>query len=242
MIKAIVIDDEQDARETIKNIVNNYSNKVQVIDEANNVSSGLELIKKVNPDLVYLDINMPDGTGFDLLSKIDNYNFQVIFTTAHDTYAIKAFKFSAIEYLLKPVDPEELLKASEKASKTIDNKIVQDKILNFLSQQKAETNSTIVLSTSESIYIIKINEIIRCKADVNYTEFYLTDDRKILVSKPLKEYVELLSDHSFFRPHQSHLINTKFITQYNKKDGGYIIMSDNSQVPVSKRNKESLLK
>jgi two-component system LytT family response regulator len=240
MISVVVIDDEPRARETIINILALSNTELQIIGEANDVQSGYDLIIKSNPDLVLLDINLPDGNGFDLIKKFEQINFKLIFITAHEEYAIKAFRISALDYILKPVTAAHLLTAIDKACNHIKREDTELKFATFLSN--LEKIRKIVLKTSESIHIININDIIRCEADVNYTTFYLLNSERLLVSKTLKEYAELLEPTGFYRTHQSHLVNIEHISRYDRMEGGHLVMIDNSIVPVSTRKKEELFK
>jgi two-component system LytT family response regulator len=181
-----------------------------------------------------------DGTGFDLLKKFEKISFRVIFITAHEEHAIKAFKFSALDYILKPITAGELLNAVEKFK---DLRIKEDtglKLSAFLSN--LDKIKKIVLKTAESIHIVNVKNIIRCESDVNYTTFYMENGEKLLVSKTLKEYADLLESSGFYRPHQSHLINLEHILRYDKSEGGHLVMADESIVPVSSRKKEELFR
>ncbi|MFC2106842.1 LytR/AlgR family response regulator transcription factor [Bacteroidota bacterium] len=244
MIRTLVIDDEVKARETIIDMLNLFCKEVDVLGEASSVSTGYEMIKHYKPDLILLDIKMNDGTGFDLLKKFDKIDFYVIFITAFDEYAIDAFKFSAIDYLLKPIDPDELTDSVLKVEKRME----QDNYslhLNTFFDNLESTNSKIkklVLKTSDSVHVVSLNEIIRCQSDKNYTHFFTIHNERIIVSKTLKEFEELLSNYDFFRAHQSHLINLNFIKRFEKMNGGNLVMKDNSKVPVSFRKKEELMK
>jgi two-component system LytT family response regulator len=241
MIRAIVIDDEQESRNTVINILDNFCKNVHVIAQAENVKEGKETIEKEKPDVVFLDIQMPDGTGFDLLEKLTEVNFQVIFVTAYDQYALKAIKFSAIDYLLKPVDPQQLIDAVEKLKTSeTDFGLISKQISTLLKNKNGFERIT--LPTFEGLRFIILNDIIRCEADNNYTNFYLNSGEKVLVTKTLKEYDESLSEEDFIRVHQSHLVNSKYIDRYMKGDGGTIIMTDGSHVEVSRRRKEEFLK
>ncbi len=240
MTSIVVIDDEPKARETIINILALCPVDISVVGEAEDVQSGYDIILKKKPDLVLLDINLPDGTGFDILKKFDKIRFKIIFITAHEEHAIKAFKFSALDYILKPVTAGELIGAIEKAAETINKEETEIKFSAFLSN--LDRIKKIVLRTAESIHIISIEDIIRCEADVNYTTFYLKNGEKLLVSKTLKEYAELLEHSDFYRTHQSHLVNLEHISRYDKMEGGHLVMIDESIVPVSTRKKEQLFK
>ncbi|MCD4682131.1 MAG: LytTR family DNA-binding domain-containing protein [Bacteroidales bacterium] len=240
MISVVVIDDEQKARETIINILALSNTNLNVVGEADDINSAYDLINKKHPDLVLLDINLPDGTGFDLIKMFSRINFKVVFITAHEEYAIKAFKFTALDYILKPITAGDLLQAVEKANESINKEENELKINTFLSN--LEKIKKIVLKTSESIHIVRIKNIIRCEADVNYTTFYLDNDEKLLVSKTLKEYAELLDSSGFFRTHQSHLVNQDHILRYDKTEGGHLVMDNESIVPVASRKKDELFK
>ncbi|MBN3036532.1 MAG: response regulator transcription factor [Bacteroidales bacterium] len=240
MISVAVVDDEQKARETIINILRMGSPDIEVAGEAESVSSGYELISSRQPDVVLLDINLSDGTGFDLVRRFDPENFKVIFITAHEEYAIKAFKFSAIDYILKPVVAGDLLQALEKARKSINREETGVKLATLLSN--LEKIRKIVLKTAESIHIVHIRNIIRCEADVNYTRFFLDSGERLLVSRTLKEFEEMLETAGFFRIHQSHLVNLEHVRRYDKADGGFLIMDDGSEVPVASRKKDDLFR
>jgi two-component system LytT family response regulator len=241
MIRALIIDDEQESRNTVQNILDNFCKNVQVVGQAEGVKTGLNKINAENPDVVFLDIQMPDGTGFDLLERLDDVQFQVIFVTAYDQYALKAIKFSALDYILKPVDPQQLIDAVEKLSKPKNDIGLISKQISTLLRNK-NGFERITLPTFDGLRFIILKDIIRCEADSNYTNFYLNSGEKILVTKTLKEYDETLSDLDFIRVHQSHLVNSKYIERYIKGDGGTIIMTDGSQVEVSRRRKEEFLK
>ncbi len=244
MIRTLVIDDEVKARETIIDMLNLFCKDIDVIGEASSVSTGIEMINHYNPDLILLDIRMTDGTGFDLLKKLDKIDFYVIFITAFEEYAIDAFKFSAINYLLKPIDPDELTESVSKVKDRLEKDDYSLHINTFFDNLESSNNKTkkLVLKTSDSIHIVSLNEIIRCQSDKNYTHFFTINNGKIIVSKTLKEYEEMLSDFDFFRAHQSHLINLNFIKRFDKVEGGVLVMKDNSKVPVSFRKREELMK
>lgn len=241
-IRTVIVDDELRARETIKEMLGIYCPNIEVVGEGIDVLSGLQTIKKLTPDLVFLDIKMPDGTGFDLLKRIDKKEFALIFLTAFDEYAIKAFKFSAIDYLLKPLDPDELITAVKRVEENLITPYSQiAHLLDNVNSIKRESKK-IVLKTAESIYLVNVNEIIRCEATGNYTQFFLKDQKPVLVSKTLKDYDEILSDFGFFRVHQSHLVNLKHIIRLDKADGGTLILNYDQKTPVSTRRKEALIK
>lgn len=241
-IRTVIIDDEIGAREAISDMIKIYCSEIEIIGEADSVLTGLQLIKQEQPDLIFLDIKMKDGTGFDLLNRVSNKEFAIVFLTAYDEYAIKAFKFSAIDYLLKPLDPDDLIKTLNKVSKYLNFEKQQlSQLINNLNSIKKESKK-MVLKTMESIFLINIPDIIRCEATGNYTRFILKNQKPVLVSKTLKEYDELLKEYHFFRVHQSHLVNLNHIIRMDKADGGTLVMVDKQSVPVSTRRKEALIK
>jgi two-component system LytT family response regulator len=242
MIRALVIDDVKNARELLIRYLSNYCPEIEVVAEAGGVTSGLEAISKYSPDVVFLDILMADGTGFNLLEKLGKITFKTIFVTAYSDFAIKAFKFSAVDYLLKPIDIEELKTAVKKIGLSPalhSSKEMIDVLLDNISNHK-NTSGNIVLSSQENSRIVRIDEIVRCEARDNYTLFNLLGGEVILVTKTLKEYDELLSEYGFVRVHKSHLINSSYIQKYIKSDKSYLVTIDNSQVPVSLRKKKEV--
>jgi len=231
--KAIVIDDESRTQELIAKMIRSFNLNIEVIAEGNSVRSGIKAIQTFKPDIVFLDIQMPDGTGFDLLDALPTKNFEVVFVTAYEEYAIKAIKFSALDYILKPVDPEELRAATENAIVALNNKR-DSSLFDALQYNTSEhKKKRLVLKTLESVHVVNLEEIIRCESDRNYTSFYLTDGKRILVSKTLKEFEFLLKDYNFLRVQQSHLINLDFVERYDKTEGGSVIMKDGTPIPLS---------
>jgi len=240
---AILIDDELSAREALRSLLENFVEGVEIVAEANGVATGLEVIKSHQPDIVFLDINMPSGTGFDLLEQLEEVNFCLIFVTAYDQYAIKAIKFSALDYLLKPVDLQEL-RQTIKRIKKISNEQSHN-YSNLLKTYKANNSSsigTIALPTIEGYDIVKIKDVIRCEAEKNYTTFFLANGKKIVVSKTLKEFDDLLQEHNFIRIFQSHLVNLTFVKKYIRGRGGFVEMEDGIQLPVSREKKAELIR
>ena len=244
IMKTIIIDDEARTRKSIADMLKFCQQDLSIVAEAEDVASGVAAITEHKPDLILLDINMPDGTGFDLLKKLNEIHFKIIFITAYEEYAVRAFEFSAIDYILKPVDPKKLFDAIDKAHHLVEQENVSLKLNALFSNLENSTseNKKLVLKTAESIYIINTNDVIRCESDGGYTQFYLIDGKKILVSKNLKEYEDMLDGYGFYRIHQSHIINLKYIDHYSKIEGGAVIMKDNSNLPVARRKKESFLK
>ena len=242
MKKIVIIDDENRTRELISKMIDSFGFEVVTIPEGENVQSGIEAIEKHQPDIVFLDIQMPDGTGFDVIRSVENKNFEVIFITAHEEFAIKAIKFSALDYLLKPIDSSELKSALEKALDTIDQKKESSQFEALQNNIQPNEKRRLVLKTQESVHVVELDQIIRCEADRNYTSFFLKDSKKILVSKTLKEYETLLSAHNFLRVQQSHLVNIEYVDRYDKKNGGAVVMKDGSEVPLSPAKRELFFK
>jgi len=243
MIRTVIIEDEKKSREALNVLLTRYCKNVEVVAEADGVSSGIKAIRELVPDAVFLDIQMPDGSGFRLLEEVGEIKFEIIFVTAFDQYAIKAIKYSALDYLLKPIIPGELVKAVEKVEKKKRASQINKNIKVLLENIKSTGAKPhkIVLSTSEKIHIVEVDNIIRCESDNYYTRFLFKDGGMVLVSKTLKENEELLKDHNFIRPHKSHLVNIKYIKSFIKHDGGYIVMTDGSKVPVSRRKREKVV-
>ena len=243
MIKAIIVDDEQRSRDALNGLIERYCPEVFIIAQANGCQDGIEKAQKFNPDLVFLDIQMPDGSGFNFLEAFEKFNFEVIFTTAHDQYAIKAIRYSALDYLLKPIDPDELKAAVRKFMQNQDKGQINNNIKVLLENLKNPSNESkkIILSTSEGMHIVSTDDIIRCESDDYYTKFFFLNATSILISKTLKQNEAILSDFNFIRPHKSHLINIKYIKSYLKVDGGYILMTDGSKIPVSRSKRERMV-
>jgi two-component system LytT family response regulator len=242
-MKVLIIDNEAPLRSSLKAILKAFCPEADSIEEADGVFSGLQKIKSFQPDIVFLDVEMDDGTGFDLMKQIPNTNFQLIFVTAHNKYAIEAFRFSAIDYLLKPVDPDVLQQSIQKAINNIRSKDL-GKQIEFLLHQlngKHEHEKRIVLKDIDNIYFVKVSEILYCMAEGTYTIFYFKNSQPVIVSKNLKEYEMLLEPLGFIRSHHSYLVNPEKITRFDKTDGGQLILEDESKVPLAQRKKEWVL-
>jgi two-component system, LytTR family, response regulator len=240
-MKILLIDNEDEVRTTLKTMVVNCNNEIYEIDEANGVATGLEKIQFFNPDIVFLDVEMNDGTGFDLLKKINNPTFQLIFTTAHNQYALQALKCSAIDYLLKPIDPAELKISLQKAMAQIDGSNMQKQLEVLLSQLSLKTgiDKQIVLKDIDKTYFVKINDILFCEAEGSYTKFYIAHSEPIMVSHNLRSYEEMLEPAGFIRTHHSCLVNPQHIKIYDRKtDGGILVLEGGFSVPVSQRKKD----
>jgi two-component system LytT family response regulator len=245
MIRTIIIDDEQHCIDRLKHLLHEHcSASVQLLDAFQSIDDGTIAIKKYQPALIFLDVQLHDKTGFDLLRQFDEINFEVIFTTAHEKYAVQAFKFSAIDYLLKPVDADDLVHAVNKLQQKISKEEMSKKFdALFHNLKNIQSNSKrITVPTIKGFEFLQVNDIIRCQSDINYTIIFLKDKQKITVAKTLKEFEELLVEYNFYRVHNSHLINLSYIKSYNKGKGGTVTMSDNSEIEVSTRRKEDFLK
>ncbi len=242
-LKVVIVEDEKNSREGLRNLIEEFCTGTEVKGMASSVDEGIALIQAEKPDLVMLDIEMQTATGFDLLEKLGEVNFDVIFTTAYEQYAIKAIKFSAIDYLLKPIDVNELIQAVDRVKVKRNSHSSNQQVELLLKNLRLENPKThkITLSTSEGMVFIPVTDIIRCEAQGAYTTFYLKENKKILVSKNLKEYESLLHDYNFFRIHNSHLINLGEVERYIKSDGGYVVMKDGSQVAISNTRKDEFL-
>ena len=242
MIKAIIVDDEANCCEIIATLLERYCPQVKVADICYSGNTALSSIIEMNPDIVFLDIEMPHMNGFELLERLQTINFKLIFTTSYDQYAIKAIRFSAMDYLLKPIDREELQNAVKKALESLDRPNPQQ--LEVLLQKLNKTGNggqKIALPTMEGLQLIAIDTIISCTSERNYTIIYLKEKQKMVISRPLKEMEELLEDHSFLRVHHSYLVNLKEISKYIRGEGGYLLMSDGSVVDISRSKKELLV-
>jgi two-component system, LytTR family, response regulator len=243
MLNVVIIEDEAHGQETLKNLLKDYCENIEIAGIAGSVKEGIKAIEAIKPDLIFLDIELHTGTGFEILENVNRYDFEVIFTTAYENYAIKAIKFSAIDYLLKPIDITELREAVDKVRKRREQSLDNHKLLNFLKNLQGQNDSQkiITLATSEGMEFIPVADIIKLEANGSYTTFYLKQGRSLLVSKNLKEYENLLSEHGFFRVHHSCMINLNQVERYVKSEGGSIILKDGSQADISQKKKEKFL-
>lgn len=245
MIRALIIDDEEHCIEGLQNLlVNRHGNLVEVLGSAKTARDAIESIAVLEPDLVFLDVQMGEKTGFDILRSLPKIDFEIIFTTAFEKFALQAIKFSALDYLLKPIDVDELNAAIMKLINEKSRKKTADKI-NLLLQNTQKTDGLfkkIIVPTISGFEFIEIANIIRCESDSNYTSIYYKDKQKIVVSKTLKDFEEMLNDYNFFRVHNSHLINLAYIKRYHKGKGGSVTLTDGSEIEVSTRRKEDFLK
>ncbi len=243
MIKAILVDDEKHCRETLSIQLEKYCSEVQLLAQCSSAVQGLEAIAQYQPNVVFLDVEMPKMNGFEMLQQFSHIPFDVIFTTGYDAYAIKAIRFSAIDYLLKPVDKDELIKAVAKVTQKTGHNLTQQ--LHILLERLGDKHVSlqkIALPTLDGFELVALENILHCEADSNYTYVVLKHTKKVLVSRTLKEIEELLEGHAFLRIHHSHLVNLNEIVRYVRGEGGYVIMSDNTSITVSRSRKDALLK
>lgn len=244
MIKSILIDDEKHCLDTLSILLKEYCPDVQIIEQCHSGKEGLLSIKKANPDLVFLDIEMPGMNGFEMLEQLTGISFAIIFTTSYDQYAVRAIRFSALDYLLKPIDPNELISAVRKVMEQRHLPLAEQfQMLLKQIQNKDHQFSKIAVPTAEGFELIPADQVVRCEADDNYTHLFLKNKTKITACRTLKEMEEQLHDFTFFvRVHHSYIVNLNEITKYIRGEGGYLVMSDTSSVNVSRSRKEALLK
>lgn len=247
MIKAIIIDDEEHCIDRLAGLVERYCKEtLELVGSFRTVDDGLKAIRLLQPQLVFLDVQIQNKTGFDLLLEIREKHFEVIFTTAYEKYAVQAFRFSAIDYLLKPVNQEDLVEAVGKLSlkkpaDELSRKL--ETLLDNMEQLKQYTPpKKIIVPTIKGFELLPVIDIIRCQSDINYTTIFMKDRQKLVVAKTLKEFEDMLEEYNFFRVHNSHLINLAYVKSYNKGKGGSVLMIDNSEIDVSTRRKNDLLR
>jgi two-component system LytT family response regulator len=236
MIKALIVEDDPMSVELLRDFIEESNLDVAVLGHCGTVASAISKINKLNPQLVFLDVELSDGNGFDVLKEIATINFEVIVITSHDKYAMEAVKYSALDYLIKPIKGSDLNSALKKVQRRLG--VNSPKATNKVHHKLA---NKVAVPTFEGLLFIPIEEIIRIQSDRNYTDFHLTAKRKVVVTRSLKNYEELLSEFGFIRVHHSHLINMNHLTKYIKGVGGYVIMSDQSKVDVSRRKKDEFL-
>lgn len=240
MKQVVIIDDEEKSRLTLSSFIDKYCPGLQIAGQADGVQSGVNLIETTKPDVVFLDIEMNDGTGFDVIEALPERDFDVIFVTAYNQYALKAFRYSAVDYLLKPINPEELVQAVHKLSGT--ERIDQiEKKLEALIANKNRLEK-IAFPSMEGVRLENVKDIIYCESDNYYTIVHFTNDEKITVSKTLKEYDQMLSEEDFFRIHQKFLVNLSHLKNFSKSDGGFVTLSNGKELSVARRKKEELLR
>ncbi|MGX5858637.1 LytR/AlgR family response regulator transcription factor [Dyadobacter jiangsuensis] len=242
-MRAIIIDDEPNNIDNLRELLTRYCPAVNVVGYAGNADAGTELILSAAPELIFLDIQMPGKNGFDLLKSLATYDFEVIFVTGFEQYGIQAIRFSAIDYLLKPIDPQDLQHAVQRAAGKIEQKkhnAQLHNLMHFLMDSRQKSDHRIALSSARETRFVKTSDIVRCVAENNYTAFFLCGGEKLLVSKPMFEYDETLTGYGFLRCHHSHLVNKLYIKSLLKEDSGYLLLEDGSKVPVSRMKKDAV--
>lgn len=239
-ILTVIVDDEEKSLLSLKRMLLSCSAQVRILGEAKNVAEAVKVIDDQRPDLVFLDISMPDGEGFDVIGLTQWKNYEVVFVTAFEHYALKAFEFAAIHYLLKPVEEKDLLESLDRYEKRKGKHLLEEKWEVF-QQTISNKPQKIILPTLEGFMVINIDDIMRCEAEGNYTNFYLADYRKVMISKGLNNFEHILNDVNFCRVHHKHLINMKYVSHYNKGKGGVVLMKDKSEVDVSESRKKEFL-
>lgn len=243
MMRIVIIDDEDHVRDSLTKLLGKYCKDTVVAGTAFSVDSGIATIKEHHPDLILLDIQMNDGTGFDLLKQFPSPEFRVIFVTAFDQYAVQAFRFSAVDYILKPVNPDHLVSAVDRARQMI-REHYQLQLMTLEENLKAarRQDKKIIIKTSDQIHLLELRNMVSLESDSCYTTVSVADGSRIIVSKTLKEYEDMLSGCGFYRVHKSHLINLSHIKRFDKQDGGYIVLTSDQRIPVASRKREEMLK
>jgi len=242
-LRTLIVDDEQDAVEFITSLIGEYCASLEVTGKANNITQGAQLIRENKPDLLFLDVEMPNGSGFDLLEQFPEKPFDVIFITAFNHYAIKAIKFSAVDYILKPININEFIEAVTRVilKRSVKSPGGDENLKVLMENLRSPQPSRLAIPTADGMEYLNPKDIVRIEADRSYSWFFLSSNRKILVSKHLKEFQELLGDRSFFRSHNSHLVNLRYVRKFIRKEGGYIEMADSSLIPISRNKKDIFL-
>lgn len=244
-MKVLIIDDESKARSLLHTIISEYCLEIEIIFQAENLLKGIEIIKKEPINILFLDIEMPNHTGLQLFDflNIEEVNFEIIFTTAYSDYAIQAFEFSAIDYLLKPLRPNKVKEAVEKAKKSLEQNQLQQRLTELKQALSSEKFNKLALPVEDGVLFVKLEDIYFCEADGMYSKFYLKNNKKLLISKPLKYFTDLLDNKEmFYKPHRSYLVNLQYLQKLVKKEGTYLEMENNFLVPVSKEKREELMK
>jgi len=241
--KTIIIEDEIQSRNSLKADIEQYCPELSIISEAENAKQGIKLIDELMPELVFLDINLGDGSGFDVLEQTTFKDFKVIFITAYDQYAFKAFRFSAIDFLLKPIDPTDLIHAVQKFNYYVkaQNFSLQLSVLQQSLNSLKTTDKKIVLREADSIHFVRTADIVRCESEGPYTHFHLVDGRHLIISKNLKEYEDMLLEYGFVRTHHSHLVNFSKIVRLDKIDSGMLVLDNGDQIPIAQRKREQIM-
>ena len=240
-LSTLIIDDEKHAREGLSTLLELYCPKVQILGDTDNIEDGLHLIQKWNPDLVLLDIAIGERTGFELLDQLPSMDFQLIFTTAFSEFAVKAFRYHAIDYLLKPIQPQQLLSAIEKVSNSQKTNQLQEQLKALKQSLHSGQPDKVIIPTMEGLHFIQMDTIVHAEGSGNYSTFHLGNGDKIVASKNLKYYEDLLPAESFFRAHQSHLVNIRYIKKIRTLEGYVVELQEGSHIPLAKKRKEDLL-
>lgn len=242
MHRILIIDDESAVRNVTRHIIESYVPDCKVVGEADSVGSGYSAIRELCPDIILLDIRMGDGTGFDLLKRFEDISFKIIFITAYEEYAILAIKFSAMDYLLKPISPDDLINAIRKAQGIMQQEMAQQLYALKENLDPETVQRKILVKTFDNIYIIKLNELVCCESDQAYCRLHLKNGNTILASRQLKEFEEMLTPAGFFRIHKSFVINLNAVDHFEKADGGFVVLENGMRVPVASRKREQFLK
>ncbi|HMQ47391.1 MAG TPA: LytTR family DNA-binding domain-containing protein [Saprospiraceae bacterium] len=240
MKRIAIIDDEADARQALRTMLASFCPEVEVCAEAGSVESAYMLIRNSQPHALLLDISLDGGTGFDLLDKFPHPTFQVIFTTAHDEFAIKAFRYHALDYLLKPINPMELAQAIDRISVKIPDDLAT-RMEHLIESARTRKIEKMTLSGSEGIVFLPVNQISHLESDGSYTTFFMMSNERHLIAKPMREFEELLPENQFFKIHQSHMVNLAYVKKILREDGGYALMENGSKVPIARRRKDEFL-
>ncbi|MBL7976662.1 MAG: response regulator transcription factor [Candidatus Kapabacteria bacterium] len=242
-MRILIIDDEKTIQDGIVHMLHSSGLNIDAIYQAFSVDSGIETILHQSPDVVLLDVEIGKETGFDLLRRLNDYSFQLIFITAHNEYAVQAFKFSAIDFLLKPIDPEELVTGIKRAEERMKERFLSEQLSIMRGQLESlkATDKKIVLRDNDSLHFVKIHDIIKCEADSSYTKVYLINSKPLYISRTLKDYETMLAPYGFVRTHHSHIVNIHRIVRFDKNDGGGLVLEGDITAPVSQRKKEYIL-
>jgi two-component system, LytTR family, response regulator len=243
-ITALIVDDEQRSRTVISELVKKYCPQIIVLAECGSASVAIEKIKEFSPQLVFLDVSMPGQNAFEMLQKLGEIYFEIIFITAHTSYSIQAFRYSAVDYLLKPVQEDLFIKAVQKVQQKLNDKVVNNRLATLLHNFSTEPNpyaKRICIPGIKGFQVVQVNEIMYLEAESCYTNFYLADKRKITSAKTLADYEEIIDDPGFLRVHKSFVVNLNYLKEYIKGDGGYILLTDGKEIEVSRRKKDFFL-
>lgn len=244
-LKAIIIEDEFNARQALKNMLEFYHPEIELIGESASVKESVALLQQTAPDLLFMDVKLPDGESFEVFNSMKARAFQIIFITAHDEYALKAIKLSALDYLLKPIKPKDLKQAVDKAMKSMeDEELMKIKIETCVSNINSPDRRPrrIIINTAEKMHVLDTFDVVRCQARENYTDIYIKNRECIVAAKTLKEFEEMLSPYGFYRIHYSHLVNMQYVKAFDKRSGGHVQLADKEKVPVSNRRRDGFLK